>query len=111
MLDCNSKDEVWRDGREGDRERRSHSSRSIGVPEVIGNDKVGKMREREGWKKVERRGEAGRRRRPSGRDTPKGSMEDHVRAKTESQARKLNNVKVTDDVDESNLEQVCKAVI
>ena len=38
----------WKEG-----ERRSHSSRSIGVPEVIGNDKVGKMREepREGGKK------------------------------------------------------------
>ena len=37
----------WKEG-----ERRSHSSRSIGVPEVIGNDKVGKMREepREGGK-------------------------------------------------------------
>ena len=29
---------------------RSHSSRSIGVPEVIGNDKVGKMREERGGK-------------------------------------------------------------
>ena len=33
-------------GKEREGERRSHSSRSIGVPEVIGNDKVGKMRER-----------------------------------------------------------------
>ena len=46
--------EGW-EGRRG-REQRSHSSRSIGVPEVIGNDKVGKMRE----------GKSGTARRPSG---------------------------------------------
>ena len=47
-------------GKEREGERRSHSSRSIGVPEVIGNDKVGKMRE---GRIV---GKSGTARRPSG---------------------------------------------
>ena len=69
--------EGW-EGRRG-REQRSHSSRSIGVPEVIGNDKVGKMRGKK-WN-----GEAAIGIR-DGRD-PKRSMEDHLGHKKRRQKR------------------------